>query len=88
MIAHPGISKISFTGSTAYWKESNGMESASWALKGVTLELGGNAATIICPNVDFRTLPQKLLRVPSLTLASSVLQPGEYTCTKTIIHSS
>ena len=50
LVAHPGIGKISFTGSTATGKRI--MESASKTLKNITLELGGNNATIVCPDVD------------------------------------
>ncbi|NWK96256.1 aldehyde dehydrogenase [Sphingobium lactosutens] len=48
--AHPGIAKISFTGSTATGKRV--MESAAKDLKRITLELGGNDAAIILPDVD------------------------------------
>ncbi|KAM0344932.1 hypothetical protein ACHAPU_007066 [Fusarium lateritium] len=47
---HPGIDKISFTGSTATGKKI--AEVAGSLLKPVTLELGGNNASIICPDVD------------------------------------
>ncbi|KAF3358303.1 hypothetical protein VdG1_02789 [Verticillium dahliae VDG1] len=50
---HPGIQKISFTGSTATGKKI--MQSASKTLKNITLELGGNSASIICPDVDVDT---------------------------------
>lgn len=50
MTAHPGIDKISFTGSTATGRKV--MESASATLKRVTLELGGNDAAIVLPDVD------------------------------------
>lgn len=50
MTAHPGFSKISFTGSTATGKRV--MENCSKDLKRVTLELGGNDAAIIMPDVD------------------------------------
>ena len=50
LVAHPGIGKISFTGSTATGKEI--MESASKTLKNIMLELGGNNATIVCSDVD------------------------------------
>lgn len=52
MTAHPGIDKISFTGSTTTGKKI--MESASRTLKRITLELGGNDATIVCPDVDVK----------------------------------
>ena len=48
--AHPGIDKISFTGSIATGRLV--MESCAKTLKRVTLELGGNDAAIICEDVD------------------------------------
>lgn len=50
MTAHPGFAKISFTGSTATGRRV--MESAAKDLKRITLELGGNDAAIILPDVD------------------------------------
>lgn len=47
---HPDIGKVSFTGSTATGKRV--MESAAKTLKRVTLELGGNDAAIVLPDVD------------------------------------
>lgn len=58
MTAHPGIDKISFTGSTATGRRV--MESASPTLKRVTLELGGNDAAIILPDVDVNTVAQQI----------------------------
>lgn len=50
MTSHPDIGKVSFTGSTATGRKV--MESASRTLKRVTLELGGNDAAIVLPDVD------------------------------------
>ncbi|KAF3157416.1 hypothetical protein TWF751_002240 [Orbilia oligospora] len=50
MTAHPGIDKISFTGSTATGRKV--MESCSRTLKRVTLELGGKDPAIILPDID------------------------------------
>ncbi|POS78360.1 aldehyde dehydrogenase (NAD+) [Diaporthe helianthi] len=50
LTSHPGIDKISFTGSTATGKAV--LQSASKTLKRVTLELGGNDPAIILPDVD------------------------------------
>jgi len=58
MTAHPGIDKVSFTGSTATGKQV--MRSASNDLKRVTLELGGNDAAIVMPDVDVATVAQDL----------------------------
>lgn len=58
--AHPGIDKISFTGSSATGRLV--MESCSKTLKRVTLELGGNDAAIICEDVDIEeTVPKVML---------------------------
>ncbi|WP_416365318.1 aldehyde dehydrogenase family protein [Sphingobium sp. JS3065] len=56
--AHPGIDKISFTGSTATGKRV--MASAAADLKRVTLELGGNDAAIIMPDVDVDAVAKDL----------------------------
>ncbi|CAK7231231.1 hypothetical protein SCUCBS95973_007841 [Sporothrix curviconia] len=46
---HPGIDKVSFTGSVATGKRI--VQSCSHTLKRVTLELGGNDAAIVFPDV-------------------------------------
>lgn len=48
--AHPGIAKISFTGSTPTGKRI--MASAASTLKRLTLELGGNDAAIVLDDVE------------------------------------
>ncbi|KAG9093288.1 hypothetical protein FS749_014680 [Ceratobasidium sp. UAMH 11750] len=48
--AHPGIDKISFTGSSFTGQKV--MQSSSVGLKRVTLELGGNDPMILLPDVD------------------------------------
>jgi aldehyde dehydrogenase (NAD+) len=58
MTSHPGIDKISFTGSSA--TGSKVMASASETLKRVTLELGGNDAAIVLPDVDVAEVAEKL----------------------------
>lgn len=50
MTAHPDIRKISFTGSTATGQKV--MASAAATLKRITLELGGNDASIVLDDVD------------------------------------
>lgn len=55
---HPGIDKISFTGSTFTGKKV--MESCSRTLKRVTLELGGNDPAIICDDVDLEKVVPKV----------------------------
>lgn len=50
LTAHRGIDKISFTGSTATGRAV--MANAASTIKRVTLELGGNDACIVFPDVD------------------------------------
>jgi acyl-CoA reductase-like NAD-dependent aldehyde dehydrogenase len=50
LAAHPGIAKMTFTGSTETGKKI--MASAVDTLKRLTLELGGNDAGIVLPDVD------------------------------------
>jgi len=58
LTAHPGVDKISFTGSTATGKKV--MESASKTLKRVTLELGGKDPAIVCKSADIKTVAPKI----------------------------
>ncbi|OGE56158.1 hypothetical protein PENARI_c003G10123 [Penicillium arizonense] len=55
---HPGIDKISFTGSIITGKRV--MASCARTLKRVTLELGGNDPAIICEDVDIDTIIPKI----------------------------
>ncbi|MCM8732293.1 aldehyde dehydrogenase family protein [Hephaestia sp. GCM10023244] len=50
LTAHPDIAKVSFTGSTATGKKV--LASSAGTLKRVTLELGGNDASIVLDDVD------------------------------------
>ncbi len=58
MTSHPGIDKVSFTGSTQTGRKV--MESAASTLKRVTLELGGNDAAIVMPDVDVAAVAEQL----------------------------
>lgn len=58
MTAHKGFAKISFTGSTATGRRV--MESAAKDLKRITLELGGNDAAIVLPDVDVDAVAEQL----------------------------
>jgi acyl-CoA reductase-like NAD-dependent aldehyde dehydrogenase len=58
LTAHPGIDKIAFTGSVATGKKV--MASCAGTLKRVTLELGGNDAAIVLPDVDVADVARKL----------------------------
>ncbi|HTP39811.1 MAG TPA: aldehyde dehydrogenase family protein [Steroidobacteraceae bacterium] len=58
MTEHPGIDKISFTGSVATGKKV--MASAAGTLKRITLELGGNDAALVLDDVDPAVVAPKL----------------------------
>ena len=58
---HPDINKIVFTGSTPTGK--NIMQNAAANLKRLTLELGGNDAGIVLPDVDPKVIAPKLFGV-------------------------
>jgi acyl-CoA reductase-like NAD-dependent aldehyde dehydrogenase len=52
LVEHPGVQKISFTGSTAVGREIGAK--AGRALKRVTLELGGKSPNVILPDADLK----------------------------------
>jgi len=58
MTEHPGINKISFTGSVETGKKV--MASAAGTLKRITLELGGNDPAIVLEDVDPEAVAKKL----------------------------
>jgi phenylacetaldehyde dehydrogenase len=53
LVDHPGVAKVSFTGSTATGKRL--IASAAKDLKRLTLELGGKSPTVILPDADLAT---------------------------------
>ena len=54
LVAHPGVDKIAFTGSTEVGKIIN--IAATATLKRVSLELGGKSPVIVLPDVDPQTV--------------------------------
>jgi acyl-CoA reductase-like NAD-dependent aldehyde dehydrogenase len=64
LTAHPGVGKVSFTGSCATGKKV--MESCSAHLKRVSLELGRNDPAIVCEDVDPATVAAKIAKVALL----------------------
>jgi len=55
---HPGVAKITFTGSTATGRKI--MAGAADTLKRLTLELGGNDAGIVLPDADPKAIAENL----------------------------
>jgi acyl-CoA reductase-like NAD-dependent aldehyde dehydrogenase len=60
MTAHPGIDKISFTGSTVTGKRI--MAGAADSLKRLTLELGGNDPAIVLEDADAKSVARRIYR--------------------------
>jgi aldehyde dehydrogenase (NAD+) len=58
LTSHEGIDKVSFTGSTETGRKV--MASAAPTLKRITLELGGNDAAIVLPDVDVEAVAEQL----------------------------
>ncbi|MDI3389662.1 aldehyde dehydrogenase [Streptomyces sp. B-S-A8] len=56
LVGHPGVDKVSFTGSVAAGKRV--MEVCSRHLTRVTLELGGKSAAVVLPDADAATAVQ------------------------------
>ncbi|HWK73311.1 MAG TPA: aldehyde dehydrogenase family protein [Povalibacter sp.] len=54
LVAHPGVDKIAFTGSTAVGKAIN--RSATETVKRVSLELGGKSPVVVLPDADLETV--------------------------------
>jgi phenylacetaldehyde dehydrogenase len=54
LVAHPGVDKVAFTGSTSVGKLIN--KSATDTLKRVSLELGGKSPVIVLPDADINTV--------------------------------
>lgn len=58
LTAHPGVAKVSFTGSVGTGKKV--MQACATTLKRVTLELGGNDAAIVYPDVNIAEVVPKV----------------------------
>ncbi|HEY9182517.1 MAG TPA: aldehyde dehydrogenase family protein, partial [Gammaproteobacteria bacterium] len=54
LVAHPGVDKVAFTGSTLVGKTIN--KTATDTLKRVSLELGGKSPVIVLPDADVDTV--------------------------------
>jgi acyl-CoA reductase-like NAD-dependent aldehyde dehydrogenase len=58
LVLHPGVDKVTFTGSTATGRKV--MEAASRSVKKITLELGGNDAAIVLDDADPKGTAQRI----------------------------
>ncbi|KAK0389780.1 hypothetical protein NLU13_3353 [Sarocladium strictum] len=67
---HPGVDKVSFTGSTATGIRV--LQSCSKTLKRVTLELGGNDPAIVFPDVDVKTVVAVCIAIKRIYVHSSI----------------
>lgn len=59
LVTHPGVDKVTFTGSTAAGKKI--AAAAGALLRPVTLELGGKSAAILCDDIDVATVVPQLM---------------------------
>lgn len=75
LVAHPGVDKIAFTGSTDAGRSI--AETCGRLLKPVTLELGGKSAAIILDDADLATTLQGLFAVSLMNQGQSC-----YICTR------
>jgi phenylacetaldehyde dehydrogenase len=66
LAAHPGVDKISFTGSTATGRKI--VMAATGNLKKVSLELGGKSPVVVMPDADLA------LAIPGVAMATFFLQ--------------
>ncbi|NMI00544.1 aldehyde dehydrogenase family protein [Pseudonocardia acidicola] len=71
LIEHPGVAKISFTGSTATGQKI--VAASAPSLKKLTLELGGKSANIVFPDADLAGAAQG-------ALAAIFLNQGQVCC--------
>lgn len=69
LTAHPDVNKISFTGSVPTGKKV--MQACADTLKRVTLELGGNDAAIIYPDVNIAEVAPKVYISPHAAWSES-----------------
>ncbi len=83
MVDHPGIAKISFTGSVATGRKV--MAGAAAHLKRVTLELGGNDPAIVLPDADLDACVPALFWAPSAIPGNGAWASSGSTCTTTSI---
>lgn len=73
LTTHLGVGKVSFTGSVGTGKRV--MQACAATLKRFTLELGGNDAAIVCPDVD---IPAVLPKVRDISDRPKLLTEADH----------
>ncbi|GAB90833.1 aldehyde dehydrogenase [Gordonia rhizosphera] len=81
LVAHPGVDKVAFTGSTAAGREIG--EVCGRLLRPVTLELGGKSAAIVLDDADMTSMARGLA-------SASLLNAGQtcYSSTRILVPNS
>lgn len=76
LIAHPGIRKVSFTGSIEVGRLLAGQ--AGQALKPITLELGGHAPVIVCDDIDVAVTAKLLVERKFHNAGQACIAPSRF----------
>ena len=74
--ANPAVKKISFTGSVEVGKEL--MAKAAPQLKKLSLELGGHAPFIVCPDVDVEEAAEKAVAAKFRNMGQVCISPSRF----------
>lgn len=77
LVTHPGVDKVSFTGSTAAGRRIAGL--CGERMQRVTLELGGKSAAIVCDDADLS------VTIPGLLTYSTAFLSGQACAAQTRI---
>jgi len=75
-LAHPAVRKISFTGSVEVGKEL--MAAAAKGLKKLSLELGGHAPFIVCPDADLEPAADVAVKAKFRNMGQSCIAPSRF----------
>ncbi|MCX7619352.1 MAG: aldehyde dehydrogenase family protein [Acidimicrobiales bacterium] len=82
LITHPGVDKLTFTGSRAVGKRI--LQAAAEGIKRVSLELGGKSPNIVFPDVDLDSTAASLMGMVSMGLSGQ----GCVCHTRALVHAS
>jgi succinate-semialdehyde dehydrogenase / glutarate-semialdehyde dehydrogenase len=76
LVPHPGIRKVTFTGSVTVGKLLAGL--AGSHMKRVTMELGGHAPAIVCEDADLELASRELARMKFMNAGQVCLAPTRF----------